>query len=251
MRNFLSKLFSSPAPTDFSRLHTDLHSHLLPGLDDGVPTMEEALEVIEILSRLGYKRVITTPHVMAERYPNTSAIILDQTRALQDAVKKAGIPVEIHAAAEYFMDEQFTDLLDHGQLLTLDRDRHVLVEMSFHHEPLALRQALFDLQAHDYQPILAHPERYPYYHQKLDDYKALLKAGCKFQVNILSITGHYGLDVQQAAQMLLKNGLVAFLGTDAHRLRHAQTLSAALRSGHLEKTLQQSFYNEKLVTATA
>ena len=188
---------------------------------------------------------------MAERYPNTSEVILDQTRALQDAVKKAGIPVEIHAAAEYFMDEQFTDLLDHGELLTLDRDRHVLVEMSFHHEPLALRQALFDLQAHDYQPILAHPERYPYYHQKLDDYKALLKAGCKFQVNILSITGHYGLDVQQAAQMLLKNGLVSFLGTDAHRLRHAQTLSAALRSGHLEKTLQQSFYNEKLVTASA
>lgn len=249
MWNFISKLFSNPAPKDFSRLHTDLHSHLLPGLDDGVQTMDEALEVVEMLGLLGYKRLITTPHVMADRYPNTVAQIREGEKALQAAVRKEGIPVEVFAAAEYYMDDQFAELVAKDELLPLDAGRHLLVELSFHHEPLALRQILFDLQSHHYKPVLAHPERYPYYHNKPHDYKALVQAGCKMQVNILSITGHYGPDVQKAAQTLLKNGLVDFLGTDAHRTSHARTLSAALRSGHLEKTLQQfSFTNEQLDT---
>ncbi len=251
MRQFFSKLFSAPAPSDFSRLGTDLHSHLLPGLDDGVQTLEEALEVIEALSRIGYNRLITTPHVMADRYPNTSAAIRERCSALQEAVRKAGIPVELWAAAEYYLDEQFGELLGKGDLLPLDKDRHVLFELSFHHVPLALGQYLFDLQAKGFIPVLAHPERYPYYHQKLEEYQALRNAGCLFQVNILSITGHYGLDVQQAAQLLLRNNLVSYLGSDVHRLAHVRTLSAALRSGHLEKTLRRhKFANTDLLQPT-
>jgi tyrosine-protein phosphatase YwqE len=247
MRQFFSKLFASPEPADFSRLKTDFHSHLLPGLDDGVQTMEESLEVIEALSRLGYRRLVTTPHVMADRYPNSSKTIAEKCREVRAAIRKAGIPVEFSAAAEYFLDEHFSELLECGDLLTIDEDRHILVELPFHHAPLALRSLLFEMQKKGYKPILAHPERYPYYHNKLAEYQELHDAGCRFQVNILSITGHYGLDVQQAAQLLLKHKLVDYLGTDAHRLRHAQTLSAALRSGHLEKTLQHhNFDNSKL-----
>ena len=102
-----------------------------------------------------------------------------------------------------------------------------------------MEKYLFEMQTRGYKPILAHPERYPYYHLKLDDYKRLKEAGCRFQLNILSITGHYGPDVQQAAQLLLKHKMVDYLGTDAHRMRHVQTLRAALRSGHLEKTLKK------------
>lgn len=243
MRQFFSKLFATTEPADFSRLNTDFHSHLLPGLDDGVQTMEEALEVIEALSNLGYRRLVTTPHVMAERYPNSSETIRKKCMEVREAVRKAGIPVSFSAAAEYFLDEQFSDLLDRGDLLTLDQEQHVLVELPFHHAPLALRSLLFEMQKKGYKPILAHPERYPYYHNKLAEYQELHDAGCRFQVNILSITGHYGLDVQQAAQLLLKHHLVDYLGTDAHRLRHAQTLSAALRSGHLEKTLQYNRFD--------
>ncbi len=242
MRQFFSKLFSNSSLSDFSVLSTDMHSHLLPGLDDGVPTMEEALEVIEAMSRLGYRRLITTPHVMWERYPNTTEAIRDKVNEVQQAVKKAGIPVAIHAAAEYFMDDHFGELIREDDLLTLDSERHILVEISFMHPPLALQQYLFDLQTQGYKPILAHPERYPYYHFKLEEYQALKSAGCKFQINILSITGHYGPDVQQAAQLLLKHKMVDFLGTDVHRMRHAQTLRAALRSGHLEKPLQKFRY---------
>lgn len=242
MLEFFSKLFAHPEPSNFSRLSTDLHSHLLPGLDDGVQTMEEALEVIEALSKLGFRRLVTTPHVMADRYPNTTKTILEKCNEVRQAIRKAGIPVEFSAAAEYFMDEHFSELLERGELLMLDQERHVLVELPFHHAPLALRSTLFDMQTKGYKPILAHPERYPYYHNKLDEYQSLHDAGCRFQVNILSITGHYGLDVQQAAHLLLKHKLVDYLGTDAHRLRHAQTLSAALRSGHLEKTLQRNAF---------
>jgi len=248
MRQFFSNLFSSTRMTDFSVLGTDMHSHLLPGLDDGVPTLDEALEVIESLGRLGYRRLVTTPHVMWERYQNTSQIIRDNVRPVQEAVKKAGIPVEIAAAAEYMLDDHFAEILQDNDLLTLDKERRILVEMSFLHPPLALQQYLFDVQKLGYKPVLAHPERYPFYHLKLDEYQALKAAGCQFQVNILSITGHYGPDVQQSAQLLLRHNLVDYLGTDAHRIRHAHTLHAALRSGHLEKTLtKHRFSNTQLV----
>ncbi|MBK6931245.1 MAG: hypothetical protein IPH12_10420 [Saprospirales bacterium] len=225
-----------------------MHSHLLPGLDDGVPTMDEALEMVEALGRLGYQRLITTPHVMAERYPNTTGTIREQTRAVQEAVKKSGIPVAVFGAAEYFMDDYFGELLQRNDLLPLDTQGHVLVELSFLHPPLALQQYLFDMQARGLKPVLAHPERYVYYHTKLEEFQALKNAGCRFQVNILSITGHYGPDVQQAAQLLLKNKMVDYLGTDAHRMRHAVTLKAALRSGHLEKPLKKFAYSNPLLT---
>lgn len=247
MRQFFSKLFSNPPLSNFSVLDTDMHSHLLPGIDDGVPTIEEALEVIEGLSQLGYRRLITTPHVLSERYPNTGEIIQEKILVVQEAVAKAGLDVTVSAAAEYFMDEHFEKILKKDQLLTLDSERRVLVEMSFLHPPLALQQYLFEMQTRGYKPVLAHPERYPFYHLKLEDYRALKEAGCEFQVNILSITGHYGPDVQQSAQLLLRHKLVDYLGTDTHRIRHVQTLRAALRSGHLEKTLTKyQFANKQL-----
>lgn len=250
MRQFFSNLFSNPEPTDFSVLGTDMHSHLLPGLDDGVPSLDEALEVIEALGRLGYRRVITTPHVMSERYLNDSKTILEKAGEVKEAVRKAGIPVEFSAAAEYFIDDHFGELLEKDDLLPLDGSRLILVEMSFLHAPLSLQKYMFDLQTRGYKPVLAHPERYPYYHNRLEEYKALKEMGCRFQVNMLSITGHYGLDIQQSAELLLRHKMVDFLGSDIHRARQAQTVRAALRSGHLEKTLRKyTFQNAELGAA--
>ncbi len=244
---WLNRLLSPTKLTDFSVLQTDLHSHLLPGLDDGVTEMEEALELMEAFAQMGYRRIITTPHVSGERYPNTSNAIREKARETKEAVRKAGLPIEFHAAAEYMLDENFARLLKDNDLLTLDEEGHILVEMSFLHPPLALNKYLFDLQGKGYKPILAHPERYPFYHLKLEDYQHLKQLGCFFQTNILSITGHYGPDVQQSALLLLKHQMVDFLGTDAHRIRHAYTLQAALRSGHLERVLSRySFQNSSL-----
>ncbi len=244
---WLNRLLSPTKLTDFSVLQTDLHSHLLPGLDDGVTDMEEALEIVEAFVQMGYHRIITTPHISGERYPNKSDAIREKAREVKEAIQNAGLDVEFRAAAEYMLDENFARLLKDDDLLTLDKEGHILVEMSFLHPPLALNKYLFDLQSKGYKPILAHPERYPFYHLKLEDYQHLKQLGCLFQTNILSITGHYGPDVQQSALLLLKHHMVDFLGSDAHRMRNAYTLQAALRSGHLEKVLSRySFQNSSL-----
>ncbi len=247
MMPWITRLLSPAKPSDFSVLNTDLHSHLLPGLDDGVLDTEEGLELIEYLAQMGYRNLITTPHVSGERYPNTSTSIREAARAMQEAIRREGLPVRFRAAAEYMLDENFERLLHHDDLLPLDEERHILVEMSFLHPPLSLHKNFFELQRKGYKPVLAHPERYSFYHFKPEEYRTLKSLGCLFQVNILSITGHYGPDVQQAALLLLKDGMVDFLGTDVHRKRHAYTLQAALRSGHLEKTLTKySFRNAEL-----
>lgn len=244
---WITRLLSPSKLANFSVLQTDLHSHLLPGVDDGVPNLDEALELIEALFQMGYQRLVTTPHVSGERYPNSSTVIRDTARIVQEAIQKAGIPVEFRAAAEYMLDENFGRLLREKDLLTLDEQGHILVEMSFLHPPLALNKYLFELQSKGYRPVLAHPERYPFYHLKSEEYQDLKQAGCLFQLNILSIIGHYGLEVQQSALLLLKKGMADFLGTDAHRMRHAVTLQAALRSGHLEKVLtKHSFQNSAM-----
>ncbi len=244
---WITRLLSPSKLANFSVLQTDLHSHLLPGVDDGVPNLDEALELIEALFQMGYQRLVTTPHVSGERYPNSSTVIRDTARIVQEAIQKAGIPVEFRAAAEYMLDENFGRLLREKDLLTLDEQGHILVEMSFLHPPLALNKYLFELQSKGYRPVLAHPERYPFYHLKSEEYQDLKQAGCLFQLNILSIIGHYGLEVQQSALLLLKKGMADFLGTDAHRMRHAVTLQAALRSGHLEKVLtKHSFQNSTM-----
>ncbi len=248
MIQWINRLLSPAELTDFSVLQVDLHSHLLPALDDGVPTLEEAIDLIEALARTGYRHLVTTPHVSGERYPNTSQVIRASAQAVQEAIRQEGIPITLRAAAEYMLDEHFAHLLRDNDLLTLDERGHVLVEMSFLHPPLALHKYLFDMQSKGYTPVLAHPERYPFYHFKLEEYRQLKQMGCLFQVNILSITGHYGPDVQQSALLLLKHRLVDFLGTDAHRIRHAYTLQAALRSGHLEKILTRYTFQNAALT---
>ncbi len=214
---------SKTLPKDFSFLGTDMHSHLIPGIDDGAKTVEEALALVKELYQLGYRHIITTPHVMADLYPNTPKDITDGLAVLRDAVSAAGLEVKIDAAAEYFIDEHFAALVDHDQLLTLPENR-VLVEMSTLSAPPNLFNDLFRLQTKGYQPVLAHPERYVFLKSDFRQYSRLKDYGCEFQLNILSITGYYGKPVRETALKLLKNNMVNFLGTDMHHERHAASL---------------------------
>lgn len=220
MFSFLS---SKTIPKDFSFLGTDLHSHLIPGIDDGAKTVEDALALVKELYQLGYRHIITTPHVMADLYPNTPKDITDGLAVLRDAVSAAGLEVKIDAAAEYFIDEHFAALVDHDQLLTLPENR-VLVEMSTLSAPPNLFNDLFRLQTKGYQPVLAHPERYVFLKSDFRQYSRLKDYGCEFQLNILSLTGYYGKPVRETALKLLKNNMVNFLGTDMHHERHAASL---------------------------
>lgn len=240
-------LFRSMPPLgSFRFLHTDLHSHLLPGIDDGAEDMEQSLELIRRLMDMGFQHLITTPHVMADLYPNTPGVIRRKLSEVQKAVKAKGWPVRIEAAAEYLMDEGFEPLLENGNLLALPGKR-VLVEMSFISEPPKLKQYLFRLQTKGYRPLLAHPERYLFLRENNRRYQDLKDRGCEFQLNLLSLTGYYGRPTRENAYKLLTEGLIDYLASDLHHERHAEALEALLTDKKIAKVLHgRQFLNEQL-----
>lgn len=210
----------------FSPSFIDIHSHLLPGIDDGAKNVEDSIALIEKMSSFGIKNFITTPHVLGEVYPNSSETILTKLEEVRAALKKNEIlDISINAAAEYMMDEQFSDRLAANDILTL-KDEYILVEMSYFNAPLNLFDILFDIQLKGYKPILAHPERYNFYHSDINSYYKLKKAGCLFQLNILSLTDHYGKGVKKTSERLLQAGMYDFIGSDTHHENHLRLLES-------------------------
>ncbi len=225
--------------THLDWLGTDMHSHLIPGIDDGAPDLATSLELIKGFAALGYKKIITTPHILWEIYPNTAEIITEGATELKSAMKEAGIALELTAAAEYFIDEHFQQLLKNKTPLLCISGNMVLVEFSMLTAPLDLQQVLFELQMQNYQPVIAHPERYVYLSRKKEFFDELKNAGCFFQLNLLSLVGHYGPSVQQLAEYLLKKDHYDFAGTDLHHQKHLAALQK-LSSCSLLKKLKES-----------
>ena len=200
----------------------------MPGIDDGASTVEDSLKLIHYFKEIGITQFIATPHVMNDYYPNTPQTIKAALEDLQKKLDKEGEGnIKIKAAAEYMMDQAFMELLGKERLLTL-KDNLVLVEMSYFQAPINLHEILFQLQTQQYKPVLAHPERYAFFHSKsLNNYTDLKNRGCLFQLNALSLVGHYGKNMQEIAFSLLKEGMIDFLGTDTHQTRHLEKLSGA------------------------
>ena len=211
---------SKPFLQDFiPEEYVDIHSHLLPGIDDGAATIEDTTKLINGLQSLGFTKFITTPHIMSDVWNNTKTGIetkMDETVA---ELEISNIQPRFKAAAEYMIDAEFRELFTKAPLLTL-RDNYVLVEISYLSAPIQLYDTLFELQTHGYKPVLAHPERYNFYHNNLQEYHKLKNAGCVFQLNMLSATGYYGANVSKAADYLLANDLIDFTGSDVHHTRH-------------------------------
>jgi len=224
--------------TDFSVLKADMHSHLIPGIDDGAPDLETALSLVRELHNLGFQKIITTPHIMADLYPNTPEIITAGLKRLKAAITKENFAVEIDVAAEYLLDEAFGAKMNAGELLTLP-SKSVLVEMSFVSPAPDLDNYLFQLQLKGYRPIMAHPERYVYLKGDLKQYERLKDQGCRLQVNILSLIGYYGSQIKDIAWKLLKHKLVDFLGTDLHHQKHANQLKASLTNPKVARLLHE------------
>ncbi|MDP4261679.1 MAG: CpsB/CapC family capsule biosynthesis tyrosine phosphatase [Bacteroidota bacterium] len=237
------KLFSRSKPKgqpfDFSLLNADMHSHLLPGIDDGAEDMENSLELIKGMRELGYKKLITTPHVMWDMYKNSPEIIREKLALVQGAVKNAGIDVEIKAAAEYFLDEHVEELLRNKEPLLTIKDNMVLTEFSMAFPSMNIKDILFEMQMQGYQTIIAHPERYVYLERNKDFYTELKDTGCYFQLNLLSLSGHYGRSVVDLAHYLLKNGFYNIVGTDLHHLGHLEGLQRFEMPPQLRKLLDE------------
>lgn len=215
-----------------------MHSHLVPGIDDGSPDLETSLQLIRQLRQLGFQRLITTPHVMIDLYPNTRDSILRAAEPLQEALQKQSIPVQLEVAAEYLLDDHFKQLLKTEPLLTF-ADQRLLVEMSFFAPSPGLHETLFELQTKGYQPVLAHPERYLYYRADFEQYHQLKNYGCRFQINLLSLIGYYGKPVREVAWKLVKQDLVDYVGTDLHHQQHADKLKEAFQTEKVQAFLRQ------------
>ncbi|HET8573297.1 MAG TPA: CpsB/CapC family capsule biosynthesis tyrosine phosphatase [Edaphocola sp.] len=216
-------IFNKPVscPTG-SLLLTDMHAHILPGIDDGAATVEEALVLVDGLISLGYQQLIATPHIMGDLYPNTPETIHQAYSLLKAEMDKRHYTIPLSYAAEYLIDEQFPEKIEAG-LLTFNGN-HVLVETMFAVCPPNIEEVLFSLQAHGYQPVFAHPERYHYMDESLKGLEPFQKHHCLFQPNWLSFAGYYGKREKMIAQKLLEAHLVNFLGTDMHHTRHLSAL---------------------------
>jgi protein-tyrosine phosphatase len=199
--------------------YIDIHSHLLPGIDDGAQTIDDSIRLVQALRGLGTSQIITTPHVITHLYDNTINIIEDTAQTTHEKLTAQAINIPFRAAAEYMMDAYFMKQLGAEPLLTL-KDKYVLVEMSYINPPINLYSMLFDLQVAGYTPVLAHPERYVFYHNNFDEYQKLIHAGCLLQLNLLATVGYYGEGVAKICEKLLQKGMYSFVGSDIHHDRH-------------------------------
>ncbi|HKP32616.1 MAG TPA: CpsB/CapC family capsule biosynthesis tyrosine phosphatase [Chitinophagaceae bacterium] len=221
MISFFKRRFGKDV--DFSPLGTDMHSHLLPGIDDGSPDVATSDELIKGLQSLGYGKLITTPHVISDLYPNNTSTISAAYQKLKSETKipQASFPVEY--AAEYMLDENFDKHITDGSLLCI-KEKYVLVEFSFISPPPNFKQKLFELQLNHYTPVLAHPERYLYFLHDKQIFEDLRSHGCLFAVNLLSFLGYYGKPTAELANYFLKKNYIELLGTDLHHPRHLEVL---------------------------
>lgn len=225
-------------PLDLSWLKTDMHSHLIPGIDDGSKSMEESIDLVKRLADFGLCKIITTPHIMSEYYRNTPEIIQMGLEDLRKAVKKEGIAIEIEAAAEYYMDEIFLEKVKEGEQMLTFGDNYILVETGFINKPQMLLDIIFHLEMAGYKPILAHPERYQYLIMDNKLQEDLFDRKLLFQVNLLSFTGFYSKQVKDFGEMLVEKGVVALLGTDCHNARYLDMLETLPKHQKIYEKIQ-------------
>jgi tyrosine-protein phosphatase YwqE len=224
--------------TDFSQIGIDLHSHVLPGIDDGSPSMDESLKMLREMERIGYKRIITTPHVISALYPNTKEQILGQLYHLQDIIAQEGIGIEVEASAEYHMDFEFLGKIQQGEALPFGKRNFLLIEFPFQKPEFSYYEILYQIQLLGYEPIIAHPERYSWLMNRMKLYEGLKDRGMLFQLNINSLSGMYGLPAKIAANQLVDAGMIEFAGSDAHHTGHLLEMHKALHNKHFSKLLQ-------------
>lgn len=221
-----------------------MHSHLLAGLDDGVKSHEEAVEIIEYFYHLGYRKLITTPHIMSDYYRNEPEQIVGKLAELNSILQEKQIGVTVEAAAEYFLDENLTAKIDEQQKLLTFGNNYLLFETNFFSEPYQLNEFIFNTITMGYKPILAHPERYQYMTMKKAE--DLRNRGVLLQLNIPSIVGYYGKPVERMAVKLIEAGWVDLVGSDCHNMLHIKAVEEGFKNKNFKKALDLRLLNNFL-----
>ncbi len=247
MFDFLFKKKVSELPELF--FHTDIHCHIMPGVDHGSPDEETSLKLIESEQSWGINRIVLTSHVTESTFENNPETLAAGFERLTKAVKEAENPIKLAYSAEYRIDSLFTEQYKNHQLVKFPDD-YLLVENSFIQEPWGLDNLLFDLKINGFKPIMAHPERFMYYHNNKKRYDALHDAGNFFQVNLLSLAGYHGEGPKKIAEWLIEKGYADFLGTDIHNMTHVNAIDDYLRSKDFRKlmpALEKTVKNDSIV----
>jgi len=240
--SFLKNIFSKKSklnPIDFGMLNTDLHSHLIPGIDDGSKSLEESLAMLKKFAELGYKKVITTPHIMSDFYKNTPEIILGELEKVKQGIQEADFTIEIEAAAEYYLDFHLEELIEEKNILTFGKN-HVLFELSFSNEPPRVKEVIFQFQTQGYSPIMAHVERYPFYFNQFQTIEDFKNRGCLIQLNINSLSGQYGPAVKKMAEQMIDKNLIDVIGSDCHHLGHLELMESLRTNPYLHKIVNKT-----------
>ena len=227
-------------------LKTDIHSHILPGIDDGSPDIDTSIRLIEGLMKMGVNKSIATPHIIGDLYRNNSETINKALDSLNEELRIRSIDFEVKAAAEYMLDSYFFELLTQDKKILTLKDNIILTEFSYAAMPDDPGKHSFAIQMAGYSPILAHPERYPYYYDNYKMYHRLVELGFMLQLNLLSLTGYYGKEAMKASKYLLKNELISFVGTEMHHERHLMVLSDKRSHREFHRHLSHRNWNDFL-----
>ncbi len=252
MFGFFKKKKQSLSFEGLTPIQADMHSHLLPGIDDGSQNMEESISMIRELVDMGYKKLITTPHIMSDFYKNTPEIILGKLEEVRAELIKQNIDVELGAAAEYYLDEGLLSKLENKEKLLTFGDNYLLFETSYMNESQQLDSAVFMMQSQGYKPVMAHPERYVYLFGKFEKLQKIYDRGVLLQVNVNSLTGYYSKPSKMMAEELVQKGMVSFIGSDCHKDKHLEVLKEARKTKAYHSLLTQNcLLNNQLVERVA
>lgn len=222
----------------------DIHSHLIPEIDDGARSIDESIAMLASFQQLGYKKVITTPHIHSEYYPNTKQVIESGLQTLKEEISQAGLTIKVEAAAEYYIDSEFLSLIENPEeIMSFGRFKYVLMETPFMNKPLIFDEVVFQLKSHGFVPVLAHPERYTYLMDDMSWLKKIRIQGVQLQITSSSLVGGYGKGPQKIANQLLKENMVDFIGSDLHRKNQLPLFEKSLR----HKIIPQNLKNNELI----
>jgi len=220
----------------------DIHSHLIYDIDDGASDIDKSIELIKELSLLGYEKLITTPHI-SNSFPNSKKTILEKLDVLRDELLKKDISIDIEVGAEYYIDDYFENILESDEILSFGEENYLLFEFSHFTPPRDVEDIVYEMILKGYKPVLAHPERYIYWHSNFDKYIELKDMNVLFQINLNSIVGYYNRDIQAITEKLIKKGMVDFVGSDTHHMTHIKSLQKVISSSLYKKVFK---YNKLL-----
>lgn len=224
----------------FENLVADMHSHLLPGVDDGSGNIDTTIACLKVMESVGFKKMYLTPHFIKTRFPNVEDDIAARFLQLKREVDERDIEIDLAGVGgEYRIDSFFEQRLKESSFLKIAGE-YVLVELSLNQQMMGSDRLIEEMQMNDHVVVLAHPERYLYMDSHCKDIERLRNSGVLIQVNILSLDGFYGPDSEKRAYRMIENGWVDFLGTDLHSMRYAEALIKASNNKKIEKIITKN-----------